>query len=306
MVNLGKISVLLSTYNGERFLNQQLESLYDQTFSNTRILVRDDGSSDTTVELIEKERLQGRLEVLPGDKNIGPAASFLELLSRSEADSGFFAFCDQDDVWYPNKLDRAIKILGAIDSDTPALYFSRLKYVDDENNFIKLSPLPKVIDFGNALVENIATGCTVVLNRAARNLIVKSIPDKCLMHDSWCYLVVSCFGKVVFDEQPSIRYRQHSNNAIGAATSLLDNLIRRIKRFNLRKEGVFRFSDQAQQFLELYGPIVPEQKKPLLLKVVQAKTSLSARLCLIFDPNIKRQTVFDNLVLRLFILLNRF
>lgn len=300
-----QVNVLLSTYNGEAYLLEQLQSLYQQTYPNVKVVVRDDGSSDSTLNLLKKEASDAKLVLQSPEANIGPAASFFKLLESSD-DSDFFAFCDQDDLWNKDKIERAIEALTSIPSDIPAMYFSSVECVNEANNFIKLSPLPKKIGFGNALVENVATGCTVVLNKKARNLIVKSLPNQCLMHDSWCYLVVSCYGKILFDGSPSMRYRQHSNNTIGAATSVVDNFVRRIKRFSLRKHGRFRFSDQAAEFLEHYGDSIPSQHQALLSQFVKAKYSLLNRFCLAFSPTIWRQSFLDNLILRLLILLNRF
>lgn len=300
-----QLSVLLSTFNGEAYLLEQLDSVYKQTYKSVQIYVRDDGSTDSTLDFLEIEQSQNRLTLFSGDQNIGPAASFFKLLSASD-NSSFFAFCDQDDLWSKDKLERAVSALKSISIDTPAMYFSAVECVDERNCFIRLSSMPKKIGFGNALVENIATGCTIVLNKSARNLIVKSLPDKFLMHDSWCYLVISCFGEVVFDPKPTMRYRQHSNNVIGASTSLWNTLARRIKRFSFRKDNVFRFSDQAERFLILYRDSIPLTQKLLLLSVVEAKKSFSKRMKLTMNLKIWRQSTLDDLILRVLILLNRY
>ncbi|MDI1307811.1 MAG: glycosyltransferase family 2 protein [Methylotenera sp.] len=300
-----QVNVLLSTYNGEAYLHEQLQSLYQQTYENIRIFVRDDGSSDSTYGILQQVASENRIFLQRPDANIGPAASFFSLLDIS-GDAGFYAFCDQDDIWNRDKLERAVLALGSLPEDIPAMYFSRLDYVDANNQFIKLSPQPEKIGFGNALVENIATGCTVVLNKSARDLIIKSLPDRCLMHDSWCYLVISCFGEVLFDDQSTMRYRQHSNNAIGAATSVWDSYIRRVKRFSLFKHGVFRFSDQAETFLERYSEVLSDEAKALLLEFLGAKKLFLGRFRLVFNRKIWRQSILDNLILKLLILMNRY
>lgn len=302
----GKVQILMATYNGQSYIKEQLESIYTQSYSNIKVLVRDDASSDNTKAILNQEQIDGKIEILVSDKNIGAANSFFELLKHSSCDAEFYAFSDQDDIWYEGKIERAVDLLSESALDQPLMYFSRLDYVSAVNEFIKKSPLPRKVGFGNAIVENVATGCTIVLNRAARDWLIRYIPDKCLMHDSWCYLVISCFGEVLFDSESTIRYRQHSNNAIGAATSSWDNLIRRLKRFSLRKNGIFRFSDQAEKFLELYSSVLPEKNKALLFKLVAAKKAFDNRLCLALNPNIWRQSALDNLILRLLILFNRY
>jgi len=308
MINImhPKINVLLSTYNGEKYLLEQLHSLYQQTHQNTEIFVRDDGSKDNTVAILQREALDLRLKLFASDKNIGPAASFFELLANC-ADADYYAFCDQDDVWETEKLSRAIKKLSSVIVDTPVMYFSRLTFVDADNHLIKLSTLPqKPAEFGNALVENIATGCTVVINQAARKLLLKHLPEKCVMHDSWIYLVVSCFGRVIYDEYPSMRYRQHANNAIGTSTNLLDTFLRRVKRFRFKKKALFRYSDQADLLLKYFGHDLPMSREAVLKQVSASHQSIVKRIKLAFSRDIWRQNKFDNLILRVLILLNRY
>lgn len=300
-----QLNVLLSTYNGEAYLHQQLQSLYQQTYENTKIFVRDDGSSDLTRDILQKEALENKLFLQISNENIGPAASFFSLLNVSE-DAGFYAFCDQDDIWNKDKMKRAVEALELLSENIPAMYFSRLEYVDANNKSIKLSPLLIRLGFGNALVENVATGCTVVLNKSARDLIIRSLPNRCLMHDSWCYLVISCLGEVLFDNQSTMRYRQHSNNTIGAAISVWGRFARRVKRFQLFKRDVFRYMNQAETFLELYSDIIPEEKKLLLLEFVNAKRLFSRRIKLALNRKIWRQGTLDNMIFKLLILINRY
>jgi glycosyltransferase involved in cell wall biosynthesis len=300
-----QVNVLLSTFNGEAYLHEQLQSLYQQTYPNIKIIVRDDGSSDSTVSLLKKEAAKEKLLLIPSLSNIGPAASFFDLL-RQPFDASFFAFCDQDDIWVPQKIELAVNAIGQFPEGVPVMYFSRLKYVDSTNKLIKLSPLPKKIGFGNALVENIATGCTIVINKAAKELIEKDIPKQCLMHDSWCYLLISCMGKVIYDPSPTIHYRQHASNAIGASTSVIDTMKRRFKRLKLFNRKVFRFSDQAENFLKLYDNLVPQKEKSLLLRFVNARQSWIKRVMLAFSQCIWRQSIIDNIILRVLILFNRF
>jgi len=297
--------VLLSTYNGGSYLLEQLQSLYQQTYQNVKVIVRDDGSSDFTLDILQKEASEDKLSLQISDVNLGPAASFFKLLDIS-GDAGFYAFCDQDDIWDSGKVEVAVGAISKFSPEIPVIFFSRLTYVDSENNFIKLSPLPKAVGFGNALVENVATGCTVVMNKTARDLIVKNLPTQCLMHDSWCYLLISCLGKVIFDSKSHIHYRQHSSNAIGASTSVLQTIHRRLKRFQLAKRGIFRFSNQAESFLSSYLKLIPENKRLLLQQFVEAKQSFKGRIILALSKKIWRQNAIDNFILRLLILINRY
>ena len=300
-----QVNVLLSTYNGERFLLEQLHSLYQQTYPKINIVVRDDGSSDSTLNILKKEVSEGKLVLLPANANVGPAASFLKLLEASGT-AGFYAFCDQDDVWHPQKIEIAVEAISKMSPEIPVMYFSRVTYVDAENNVMKLSPLPKFVGFGNALVENVATGCTVVINKAAKDLIVRYLPKQCLMHDSWCYLLISCFGKVIFDPISHINYRQHSANTIGASMSTLQTIFRRFKRFRFDKNDHFKYTNQAEQFLNLYSDQLPSDKQELLQQFVDVGSSFKSRICLALSKHIWRQSVIDNIIVRILILINRF
>ncbi|MEQ1667693.1 MAG: glycosyltransferase, partial [Sulfuriferula sp.] len=184
-----KVTILLSTYNGSKFLQQQLDTLYQQTYSNISILVRDDGSSDTTRSILEGAQLKGRVDVLAQHNNLGPALSFFELLRQAAlTETGYVAFCDQDDFWQPEKIAQAVAALSGVAANRPAMYCSRVELVDEHLNHIGFGDVPRKLGFGNALVENVATGCTIVLNRQAIDLLCESLPSNPQMHDWWCYL----------------------------------------------------------------------------------------------------------------------
>lgn len=298
-----QVTVLMSTYNGSRFLQQQLDSLYQQTYPNVKILVRDDGSTDITPELLAVEQLRGAVELLEDRNNIGATSSFFALLRHSaQTKTAYIAFCDQDDVWQANKIERAVSVLSSV-TDRPALYCSRLEIVDEQLQTLKLSVIPQKIGFGNALVENIAVGCTMVLNRKAIDLLCQQeLPDKVYVHDWWCYLVLSCFGEIIFDDHALIKYRQHSNNAIGAASSFLGVLKRKFARlFNTR----LWISEQAVIFQALFAEGLAPTQREILSAVCQAKSSFWHRIRLVLSDSVWRQKRVDNFILRIVILMNR-
>lgn len=303
-----KVTVLLSTYNGSKFLQQQLDSLYAQTYPNIRILARDDGSSDSTRSILENAQSGGRLEILDEHHNLGPALSFFELLQNAAlTETEYVAFCDQDDVWHPDKISYAISALSMVADHHPALFCSRLEIVDEQLNHIGFTHTPRQIGFGNALVENVATGCTIVLNRKAIELICRHLPGKVLMHDWWCYLVLSCFGEVIFDNNTHIKYRQHGNNMIGAAVNIFDELKRKLHRFIYSGRGLLWLQAwlQASVFLNMFEKDVTLSQRLTLDKFIAAKSSLWCRVQLILSKEIWRQKWLDNLILRFIILINR-
>ena len=301
-----KVCVLLSTYNGERYLQEQIASVRAQVDVNVCLIVRDDGSIDSTAELLSHFQNEHQLKLIPGGINLGPAISFLKLLESAPNDCQYFAFCDQDDVWQKDKLARAASALAPFGEQVPVMYCSRLEIVDSNLQSLGLSRVPTRIGFGNAMVENVATGCTMVLNKRARSLILSDLPDQCDMHDWWIYLVISCFGKVIYDPTPTIRYRQHGENAVGTSINMRSELVKRIGRFKKRSGGVFRSAHQAGIFLEYYGVRIPVDKADLIRKFIRGKNCYFTRLSLALSGQIWRQRRVDGIVLRILILLNRY
>ena len=229
-----RVAVLLSTYNGAAYLGEQLESLLSQTYPHWTLFWRDDGSTDETVAILRafaSGRGAGRCVHLAATKHLGITASFLVLL-RQAPEGHVVAFADQDDVWLPQKLARGIAGLGDPRSARPALYCARQRLVDCSLNTLGLSPkLARLPPFPASLTQNVATGCTVMLNPAAARLIAAShLPDGTL-HDWWSYLLVGAAGgRLIADPVPVVLYRQHRENAVGAPHSALRRGLMALKR----------------------------------------------------------------------------
>ena len=226
-----QVAILLATYNGARFLPAQLQSIAAQTLENWVLYWRDDGSTDATVEVMRAFGAgAGRfVQVASPPGRLGPTGSFMALL-RAVADAEAVAFADQDDVWLPDKLATGLAALDR--SSRPTLYCSRQLLVDAELRPLGESgPLPAPPPFPAALTQNVATGCTVLLNRAAAGLIARSRPPSSSLHDWWSYLVVSAHGgRLVMDPRPTVLYRQHSGNVVGAPQSMRRRAIAALER----------------------------------------------------------------------------
>lgn len=221
-----RVAILLSTFNGAQHVADQLASLRGQTLSGWRLYWRDDGSSDATPALMRAfldELGADRVAVLPGEGRVGATESFLRLLRAAASDNDIVCFCDQDDIWLPHKLEHGVRALHQIADDIPALYCARQVLVDEDLRRIGLSPVVhRVPLFPAPLAQNIATGCTVMLNRQAAELVAASRAPASAYHDWWCYLVVSASGgQIRFDARPVVLYRQHGENAVGAPATLL-------------------------------------------------------------------------------------
>lgn len=214
------VIVLLGSYNGSLFIDEQLSSIYTQTNDRIDIVVSDDKSSDGTLDVLtkwQKKWSKGTFELVTGPCK-GFAENFRSLILADEGTHDFVAFSDQDDIWDTDKLETATAWLAA-QGDCPALYCGRTRYVDETGAFLRLSPLfGRPPHFRNALLQCIAGGNTMVLNRPAMELVkLASRSGPFVSHDWWSYLIVTgCGGRVLYDSAPCVSYRQHEANIIGA------------------------------------------------------------------------------------------
>ena len=225
-----KIAILLCSYNGGAYIRRQLDSIISQSYSNWVLYISDDGSTDETLDIVYeyKKRLgDGRVQVFSGPGQ-GFAWNFISLVDKVPGDFDYYAFSDQDDEWLNFKLDKAVQLLITDDS-IPQLYCGRTQLVDEDNCRLGLSPLfTRKPCFRNALVQSIAGGNTMIFNRASKNIILKTPSNsKIISHDWWIYILVTgCGGRVIYDKQPTILYRQHQNNIIGANKGISARLSR--------------------------------------------------------------------------------
>lgn len=302
-----KVQVLLSTYNGERFVEDLINSILSQSAVEVTLLIRDDGSTDTTRKILNEIAQSHPEIVLISENNVGVVSSFFHLLKLAgEAD--YYAFADQDDIWKPEKLISAVKKLQDLEADEPGMYYSRLEFVNEQLEPIGFSKKPIYSGFRNALVQNQATGCTVVLNDAARVKIVDKLPNWALMHDWWCYLVTSAFGTVVYDDNSYILYRKHGKNVTPATPFFAFELFARVKRYLGEGKITEKVTDQVREFKRMFYDELTADKKSLTDEFLSARDSnFSRRLnYVLFEQRVKRNTNLDNFILKILILLGKF
>lgn len=287
------IQVLISTYNGEKYLREQLDSVLAQTVDDISILVRDDGSSDGTVEILEQYRANHSNFSYYRGENIGVTKSFLDLYLHRDSNADYIAMCDQDDVWFEDKLEIAMQMLG--DASQPRLYCGKPMLVNEN-----LEPYSRTvfqsqpkIKFGNAMIQNICVGCTMVINRGLTEVIGERFPQECLIHDWWFYMVAVAKGEVVFDSTPHIYYRQHQGNQIGMDGRRIDLIKRQIRSFK-RFKGTY--TKQLAKFLEIYD--LNEDHRALGELFVGTKTSFKCRVRVLFEKQIFRQGKLDTVVFK--------
>ncbi len=291
-----RVVVVMSTFRGARFVREQLRSIIEQLPPDGRILVRDDGSDDDTPGIVADMAATEPRISLSRQQNVGFARSFFLLLDSVPDDCEMVMLADQDDVWLPDKINRAWNVINGEDPGA-VLYCSRLHLVDAELRPIGLSPCwPRPASFANAVTENIVTGCTAAMNRAALAL-VRRVGDTRLVHfhDWWMYLVVSAFGKVVYDPQPTILYRQHGGNALGMGAGLGRYLA--IIRFVRRHSWVRIMFDQLENFRATHGAALTPSQSELLDSRFNPHSKLSIGR-LVLAPAWQRQYLLGELLLR--------
>ena len=224
-----RVAILLGTHNGTHHLAEQLQSIADQTHRRWSLWVSDDGSTDDTTAIVRRfaAAQPQPVYVLAGPRQ-GFAANFLSLLRYPELDADAIAFCDQDDVWLPEHLNRGLMGLPTAAAAGPALYCGRTIYIDEDGQRCGESrPVPAICSFPHALAQNVCAGNTMLLNRAGLNLLQLAPPDRVAAHDWLAYLYVTAVGgQVVYDATPTVLYRQHKGNAMGENRSFSSKLHR--------------------------------------------------------------------------------
>lgn len=269
------VDILLATYQGASYLEEQIESLLSQTYSDIRIIARDDGSTDQTLKILKG--YSDKIVIIPNDVNEGIKNNFSMLLQHSNANYIFFS--DQDDIWLPNKVKETIQELQRLEKlgrSTPLLVHTDLKVVDKDLSLIspsfwKYTNLnPQHTSLNRLLVQNNITGCTMGMNRALINLI-KSIPQEAIMHDWWIALVAACFGDIGHVKNPTILYRQHQTNDTGAKNYGLKAHMNQSSAESEKKItcGLQTFT-QAQKFLKCYQT----KMDPISIKTIEAYIAL--------------------------------
>jgi glycosyltransferase involved in cell wall biosynthesis len=228
-VNLPAVTIVLSSYNGERFIAEQIDSIRQQTHTAWKLLVRDDGSSDRTTDIVQAfTQLDDRITLLPDHRgNLGPAASFGVLLEYAlNNGAGYVALADQDDVWSPTKLARELELMlreeDQSGESSAILVHTDLTVVGEDlrlvhYSFLAYQGLRHLADspLGTLLIQNFVTGCTALINRP---LLQVAVPlPKVIMHDWWLALCAAALGKICYLPEPMVLYRQHGGNAIGSA-----------------------------------------------------------------------------------------
>lgn len=303
-----KVAILLCTYNGEQYIRSQIDSIITQTYTDWVIYASDDGSTDNTIAILKEyqESLgKDKLIIVRGPRK-GFAWNFMILLENVGMDFSYFAFSDQDDIWLENKLERAIELIIGSGQEEPTLYCGRTMLVDKNANFYGYSPLfTRKPSFRNALVQSIAGGNTMLFNRVTKNMLIKtSRINTIVSHDWWVYIVVTgCGGVVIYDETPTIKYRQHGQNIIGAN----NNFSARVKRLKGVFGGVFRqWIDLNILLLNKSEIHLSEQNSKVFEKFrIARESNLIKRVYMFTKLKMYRQTLVGTIALAIAVLFKK-
>jgi len=283
-----KVAILMSTYNGAAFLQQQIDSILAQQgdFSFT-LWVRDDASQDETTQILSRYAAQGKLHWYTGN-NLKPAHSFYDLLLHCPG-YDYYAFADQDDYWEPNKLQCAIDSIAG--KTTPALACCNAQLVDSSLNSLGRNVYRSAppLDFYTVSIAGGILGCTCVLNQSLAQLLqAKGAPGSIVMHDFYIALVcLLAGGEIHFDMTPHMKYRQHGNNVVGASGTKLAALKNRFRSVTHRARVTV--SEQAQSLVSQFPELGTQQQKLWLRRLCSA--SLRNRFCIA----VSRKTHYPNL-----------
>lgn len=256
------VAILLSTYNGELYIEEQLVSLLDQKYTNYMLYIRDDGSSDNTVAIIEKFVSSSSKITLYKGENIGCQRSFFELLCLARAD--IYMFCDQDDWWFPTKVLDAVEAIVEQGIQSPLLYHTDLVIVDSNLKLLHKSfmqhqgiSIPEAYSLKVLGVQNCVVGCTMAFTDSLAFYVRRCSTSfgSIAMHDWWIALIARSFGKIIYCSEPTIFYRQHCNNVSGANDkSVYSRLKLQFSTLGIDKINNYRLkiSKQANSFSEFY------------------------------------------------------
>lgn len=297
------VCIIMSTYNSVKYVEAQVDSILAQNNVGIRLWIRDDGSTDRTVDLLNDKYGHDHRVTISYGKNLGPAASFMAALFSCNVVCDYYGFSDADDVWLPNKVEHSIGRLAELPVTEPAAVVTRLEVVDQELRPLGYTAVPeKGLSFRNALIQTVATGNAMTMNRAAFYKLRSAFPKFVVMHDAWVYLVITAFGRFLYSDSPTLLYRQHAANVIGTKHSWRRRMAQRIGRLLSPTDAYRR---QAEEFYRLFGHYLDPQKNKDIRGYLDYRSTFLRRVQFAMRPSIIKQRNMANLYMRLLILLGK-
>ena len=308
--NPSNIAIILGFYNGSEYLREQLDSIIFQTHKKFQIFIFDDYSSKKIIDSELKSYIEkhSNISIIRRNSNIGYAKNFLYGLKDVGSNFDFYAFSDQDDIWEKNKLENSIKKMEALNYPSSILYCSRTAYFENDSlneigssKFFKKKP-----QFKNALIQNIAGGNTILMNKKARNLVINSlVSDQYISHDWWCYLIISASGgEIIFDPLKSVKYRQHGKNIIGGNQKFKD----KVRRFTNFFNGSFKDWNNINILNLLKNKKLIHKKNLKTLQIfidARNEKNIFLKILLFKKSGVFRQSLLENFIFSIGLILNK-
>lgn len=298
-MNLPRVAVMMSTYNGMQYLEEQIKSILSQKGVKVELFVRDDGSSDMTVDVLRKYAQNNNIRWYRGE-NLKPAYSFFDLIENAP-ETDYYAFSDQDDIWDEDKLEVAINQMEKTQGHYK-LYCSGSRLVDEGNNLIRIHKLNTKRTMNARLIYACVSGNTMVINSELRDAIRKYRPSNLIMHDAWCFKVALCLGaKLLLDSEPHISYRMHGNNVVGMEL----NLKERIRKFFeiVNEKNIYM---QLMEIKNVYYNEIDSSILSVLLLLEKSKRHFPSRLKLAFASDIYFSSIGLDTAFKIKVLMNKF
>jgi len=300
-----KVLVLLSTFNGEKYLYEHLKTINNQEGVMIHMLVRDDGSTDKTISILQAFKRKYHNITIIQEKNIGAARSFMHLMEVAatlDNEFDYYAFSDQDDIWLKDKISVAVSHLESFDPTLPLLYFSKPQLVDEQLKHIKKNWINLNCSFGEAMIVNGALGCTEVFNKRLLDLTTSYSPYFLTMHDAWIYRIcLATGGKVFYDENAYILYRQHAKNVIGGKSNIYLKWKKRINRY-IKKQKNIRLKT-AENLLLGFEKSMTEENKNILKQIINYPHSIKSKIKLLSNKNIRTNSYEYNLIFKIAVII---
>lgn len=270
------VSIVMASYNGEKYLGEQIDSIMSSTYQDFEIFIVDDGSQDNTMEILEqnKEKYPDKIHISQNESNMGVTLNFLNAINKTTSD--YVMLCDQDDVWNKDKIARTLKKVKQMEvqfgKNIATAVFTDAYVVNDKleliyESFFRSGRLnPRLIDLSHLLMENKLIGCTVMINGALRRILQSyPLPKKAKFHDGWLGLIAASFGRIGFINEPTLLYRQHSANVVGNS-SFLSYILSRVRNLSKQREALRSLYIQAAEFANLYNDLFDSKKLEVIVR----------------------------------------
>jgi glycosyltransferase involved in cell wall biosynthesis len=300
-------AILMCTFNGEEYVIEQIRSIVQQEYKGIQLYISDDGSSDLTISIIEryiKENSLHNVILLSGPKK-GYANNFMSMIYNNDIRADYYAYSDQDDIWDKDKISAAILELERVPEGESALYCTRTKLVDQNNNYTGMSKIFRREPlFKNAIVQSIAGGNTMVMNNSAREAMARYKVSNIVSHDWWSYIVISAIdGVILYNSEARIRYRQHDQNVIGENRNILSKIKRILNVLNGNYKKMN--SKNINELIKIRGLMSTGNKEVLDCFIKAREGLIITRIVNGFKSGVYRQVKLESIALYLAIIAGR-